>query len=165
MLDQIQSMWASGIITADALYWNETSSDWEPVHRLLKPIRNAQIRGYRDGCKYTSPVGSFKENRYGHYDLGGNIHEYCQDSTETDLRGPGWDTADEEASLVSTRFPESSATTRSNTHGFRIVLVPGPISPDDRTHQIPVDEPFANSETWQKAAVAAYPLWRTLGRK
>jgi len=35
VLDQIKSMWASGIITADALYWNETDAAWKPLIELL----------------------------------------------------------------------------------------------------------------------------------
>ena len=37
VLDQIKTMWASGIITADALYWNETDAAWQPVIELLSP--------------------------------------------------------------------------------------------------------------------------------
>lgn len=36
LLDQIRGMWASGIITADAVYWNEAASAWEPLTDLLK---------------------------------------------------------------------------------------------------------------------------------
>lgn len=34
-LDQIRSMWASGIITADAVYWVETESMWKPIAELI----------------------------------------------------------------------------------------------------------------------------------
>src|SRR6266436_3884787 len=34
-LDQIQSMWASGIITADAVYWEQADSVWKPIADLL----------------------------------------------------------------------------------------------------------------------------------
>lgn len=37
LIDQIKSMWASGIITADAVYLNETTDAWEPVTELLRP--------------------------------------------------------------------------------------------------------------------------------
>src|SRR5262249_53465049 len=36
LIDQIRSMWASGIITADAVYWNEEHSAWELVVELVK---------------------------------------------------------------------------------------------------------------------------------
>ena len=34
-LDQVRSMWASGIITADAVYWVEVESVWKPIAKLL----------------------------------------------------------------------------------------------------------------------------------
>jgi hypothetical protein len=34
-LDQIRSMWASGIITADAVYWVQAESVWKPIAELL----------------------------------------------------------------------------------------------------------------------------------
>jgi hypothetical protein len=37
VIEQIRSMWAAGIITADALFWNEATSAWEPVGGLLNP--------------------------------------------------------------------------------------------------------------------------------
>ena len=37
LIEQIKTMWAMGIITADAVHWNETTEAWEPVTDLLKP--------------------------------------------------------------------------------------------------------------------------------
>ena len=34
-MEQVRSMWASGIITADTLYWNESNQEWKPVTELL----------------------------------------------------------------------------------------------------------------------------------
>ena len=36
LIDQIKTMWASGVITADAVYWNEATEGWQPITELLK---------------------------------------------------------------------------------------------------------------------------------
>ena len=35
LMDQVKSMWASGIVTADALYWSETEGAWKPLMELF----------------------------------------------------------------------------------------------------------------------------------
>lgn len=40
---------------------------------------NPTISNYDDGFPRSSPVGSFSENRYGFFDLGGNVFEWCED--------------------------------------------------------------------------------------
>lgn len=36
-MDQIRSMWSSGVITGDTLFWSEKEQEWRPVPELLTP--------------------------------------------------------------------------------------------------------------------------------
>ena len=107
-----------------------------------------KIAGYRDGYNRTSPVGSFRENRFGLYDLGGNLWEWCEDWYRADmnteetkkaipaladdkggqtyrvLRGGAWD-SNSPVHLASGYRGNVHPLGRDDSDGFRCVLVVG----------------------------------------
>jgi formylglycine-generating enzyme required for sulfatase activity len=92
------------------------------------------IEGYRDGFVGASPVGSFKPNDLGLYDLAGNAAEWVEDSYDgvskrRELRGGGWNNTGPKSLWSSDRMavaPERF----SVVTGFRCVLAPGPKTPN-----------------------------------
>jgi len=79
-----------------------------------------------DGIYGTAPVGSFKANLLGFYDLGGNVAEYSWDGVESQngnriIRGGGWDRSNALNCSVAFRLgvaPDLG----SDKNGFRMVL-------------------------------------------
>jgi formylglycine-generating enzyme required for sulfatase activity len=88
------------------------------------------IEGYNDGFVTTSPVGSFKANAFGIYDLAGNALEWCEDFYDAShrqrvLRGGAWNNCGPKSLLSSYR--EHAAPERfSVVTGFRCVLETNP---------------------------------------
>ncbi|MBX7210017.1 MAG: SUMF1/EgtB/PvdO family nonheme iron enzyme [Verrucomicrobiaceae bacterium] len=87
------------------------------------------LKGYKDGYPTTAPVMSFKPNKLGIYDLGGNLFEWVEDwydgeQKERTLRGASWSHADRGYLLSSGRF-RSGPGARTTAYGFRVVWVPG----------------------------------------
>lgn len=77
---------------------------------------------YSDGFVTTSPVMSFKPNKFGIYDLGGNVQEWCMEwfdetSVRKFTRGGSWANNTRENLLSANRFE------RSPEIGYQIYLV------------------------------------------
>ncbi|MBN8418299.1 MAG: SUMF1/EgtB/PvdO family nonheme iron enzyme [Verrucomicrobia bacterium] len=130
--------------TPATIFKNETDFPWgtqwpppagagnysDESRKAKAPANNSQyFEDYDDGFPTTAPVMSFKSNKLGIYDLGGNVWEWCEDwydSAKTDrvLRGSSW-THNERGNLLSSCRDRHKPNERLNL-GFRIVLVPSP---------------------------------------
>jgi formylglycine-generating enzyme required for sulfatase activity len=87
------------------------------------------IEGYNDGFVTTAPVGSFKPNVLGIFDLSGNAMEWCDDfyngtNGQRVLRGGAWINCGPK-SLWSSYRDHAGASRYSVATGFRPVLVRG----------------------------------------
>ena len=86
------------------------------------------IAGYNDHFPRSSPVGSFTANRFGLFDMGGNVSQWCSDPYLTAsqfgvLRGAAWYNHERNVLLTSNRT-SALPTARQIGAGFRCVLAP-----------------------------------------
>ncbi len=93
----------------------------------MKKPRSQAIDGYSDGYPTTSPAGSFKANRLGLFDVGGNVWEWCFDAYKPGsrwgvLRGGSWATV-LRGELLSSYRNVIDHGERDVIFGFRCVLV------------------------------------------
>jgi formylglycine-generating enzyme required for sulfatase activity len=90
--------------------------------------KKRSIPGYTDGFATTAPVMSFSPNRFGLYDLSGNIWEFCQDwydetRTKYVIRGLNFDDSGESSvRFLSSHRGWCPVGNRHSNFGFRLVL-------------------------------------------
>jgi len=146
----------AGLLSLDQSYRLPTDAEWSVAVGLNEPAagtpreKNIKIKGVYpwgaewpppagagnyapslkvDDYTYTSPVGSFAANRYGLYDMSGNVWQWCEDWYETDrqyraLRGGSWLVYDPFLLLSSCRG-HGTPDFRNYGVGFRVVLAGG----------------------------------------
>lgn len=111
--------------------WPPPSGAGNYADRSARRRGGLVIENYIDNFPSTSPVGSFKANSLGIYDLGGNVWEWCLDSykgsgsaTGRDwgvLRGGSWATSNR-TELQSSYRNVVDRNERDVIYGFRCVL-------------------------------------------
>jgi formylglycine-generating enzyme required for sulfatase activity/serine/threonine protein kinase len=113
---------------ADVYPWGK---DWPPPasagnYSGEETGSDTAIKGYNDGFAWTSPVGSFKPNKFGLYDMGGNVWQWCMDSWNGKsptkvLRGASWGNGALKLSLLSSCRVHAAPDSSTDNYGFRIV--------------------------------------------
>ena len=98
------------------------------------------IPNYNDTYPHTSPIGKFKANAAGLYDMGGNVWQWVGDSWNGEnraktLRGGSWYNGAIPLSLLSSCRISSSPDTLHDTYGFRIVKVAAKTAEGTKPHR------------------------------
>jgi formylglycine-generating enzyme required for sulfatase activity len=128
---------------------NDRAGNYADSAFLEKFSTDPGMKDYTDGFPTTAPVMSFKANKIGLYDMGGNVWEWVEDwwnTTKTDrvLRGGAFgDYA--QVHLLSSHRLHRTPGFRNNGYGFRVVIEPATTT----TGRIPVQlSPLGAAAKW-----------------
>ena len=114
-----QPGWRSGDI-ASCYAWG---SSWPPPPNS----GNYDPRLKTDKFPNTSPVGSFAPNKYGLFDMNGNVYQWIKEDYDENgqgcLRGAAWADEVEESINLTSRWP-ANKDDKFKCYGFRCVLAP-----------------------------------------
>ena len=105
----------------------------DPSLAGLQPAEGRLAAGMRDRHLHAAPVGSFAPNKYGLFDMAGNVYQWCANSYQVPnvaqvLRGSSWRTV-RAADLRSASRRHVFRTVRIWDAGFRCVLGPSRSQP------------------------------------
>lgn len=118
---------------------NNIGNYWDGASTKQTPTSHTVLNGYEDGHLVTAPVMSYGANKFGIYDLGGNVWEWCEDLYKPEyllhpkdrqfhvLRGASWHVNDRDYYASSVRF-NGRPTDREKDQGFRCALEAVPVS-------------------------------------
>ncbi|MEA3207382.1 MAG: eukaryotic-like serine/threonine-protein kinase [Chthoniobacter sp.] len=120
------------------------------------------VKGYNDGYAGTAPVGKFRPNEFGLYDMAGNAAEWCFDAKGYLLRGGSFCSSQQaELQIASRGF--GSLDERKPMNGFRLVISDvSPPMPDPSASR-PAGDVTGNQAGGSGSASAASAVYSTAG--